>query len=300
MTTVGNKIAEQRTFVVGWFAVVVLSRLYTVVLCDIGEKLFGFEWLCHTWVHDIAVYLWFELIVFGPVMWFALYQINTDVFSGQPSDGTANNPHRRVHFAATAAAAAYFYGVGVHVADTIEVLSREREGITDGPVYDLVLFIDEDVSHYIQFVSLFFLIGWYVIHDRPGRTTYPDLALFLGVAHGIERGLGTIEGGKWFMGPAVVAWMLVAVWVRQRRVGSAASQEFFVRFAIAFTIVFPLTLGAYYLWSGDFTAPSAIGDGEYLQLAIGSVGLAGALTAVAVALDRRLRRGAAPVAGSKS
>ena len=128
----------------------------------------------------------------------------------------------------------------MHVADTIEVFSREHEGITEGRAYELVYFIDEGVSHYIQFVSLFFVIGWFVIFDRAGRTAHASLALFLGAAHGVERGLGTIEGEKWYAVPVLVLWVAGAARLRHRRVGRHAFGEFFFRYALVFVAMVPV------------------------------------------------------------
>ncbi len=197
-----------------------------------------------------------------------------------------------------AAGAVFIYGVGVHVADTVEVLSRQREGITDGAVYELVHFLDEGVSHYIQFVSLVFVLGWFVSFDRRGRTAHPTAALCLGVAHGLERSTGIIEGEKWFIGPAVIAWMVAAVWLRWRRVGPAARSEFFVRYAVAFVLVLPIAQATYYAWLGSFTPPSELSDTDYARLAAGMIALGASVTVVIVGLDRRLFRLEGPQRGS--
>lgn len=284
--------SERRTRMIWWFGVVVLGRLYTVLLCDIPEPLFGIDWLCRTWFHDIPSYLWVELVLYGPIMWLALHQITADVFGDVPSDPEALARHRRIEFAATAAAAIFLYGVGVHVADTIEVFSRERVGVTDGAVYDLVYFLDEGLSHYIQFIPLFFIIGWFVIFDRPGRHEHSSWAMFLGAAHGVERGLGTIEGEKWFLAGAAVAWMALAAWLRRRRVGPVAADEFFFRYALVFTAMLPATQLAYVLWFDGVEPPSGLDDGDYAQLAIGASLLTLAATAIAIGADRlgRARR----------
>ena len=268
---------------------IVFGRLYTVVMCDIIGRLLGFDAVAYTWIHDIPTYLWVELIVYGPVMWFALYQVTTDVFGDIPSDPSELRRHRRRQFVATAAGAAYLYGVGVHVADTIEVFSREHEGITEGRAYELVYFIDEGVSHYIQFVSLFFVIGWFVIFDRAGRTAHASLALFLGAAHGVERGLGTIEGEKWYAVPVLVLWVAGAARLRHRRVGRDAFGEFFFRYALVFVAMVPVSQIAYGLWFGGFEPASAFDDAEYVQLALGAAALTLAGTVAAHAADRWTR-----------
>ena len=173
-----------------------LPALFTAFLCDFLGRILGLEFISFTWIHGIPTYLWLEITLYGPVMWLALTQVNADVFGDVPTEPEALRRHHRLQFAATVAIAILLYGVGVHVTDTSEVLSREREHVTDGAVYELVYFLDEGFSHFIQFFALFFVMGWFLIYDRVGRTASPSIALFLGVVHGIERGVGIIEGEK--------------------------------------------------------------------------------------------------------
>lgn len=284
-----ESLTRVRTRAVLWFGVVVFGRIYTVILCDLPDLIFDIDSVCYTWYQNIPSYLWVELIFYGSVMWFALHQVSTDVFGDVPTEPHALKIHRRRHFIAEAAIAVFFYGVGVHVADTIEVLSREREGITDGAVYELVRFLDEGVSHYIQFTSLFFVLGWFLIFDRAGRTGFASVAIFLGAAHGVERALGIIEGEKWFGGPAVIVWLLFAAWLRTRRVGSAAYREFFFRHAIAFVIILPACQALYYFWFDGFPPPSELSDSEYVEVIVGATVLTAGGTAALLGLDRRLQ-----------
>ena len=279
-------LTQIRTPATAWFAVFVFARLYTAVLNDFLGRILGLEFISYTWIHGIPTYLWLEIIFYGPIIWLALTQVNADVFGDVPTEPEALRKHRRLQFAGTMAIAILLYGIGVHVTDTIEVLSRTREHITEGAVYDLVYFLDEGFSHYIQFFALFFVMGWFLIFDRLGRTAHPSIALFLGAVHGIERGVGIIEGEKWFLGPAVLVWMSTAAWLRWRRVGSAASSEFFFRHAIAFCLTLPVSQAMYYIWFHSFPPPSSLSDSELAQMAIGAVGLAVVGTVVVAALDR--------------
>ena len=279
---VANRI---RTPAVAWFAVFVFARLYTAVLNDFLGRILGLDFISYTWIHGIPTYLWLEIIFYGPIIWLALTQVNADVFGDVPTEPEALRKHRRLQFIATFAIAILIYGIGIHVTDTISVLS-EREQMTDGPVYDLTYFLDEGLSHYIQFFPLFFVMGWFLIHDRPGRTGYPYIALFLGVVHGIERGVGIIEGEKWFLGPAVFVWMGIAAWLRWRRVGSAVFAEFFFRHAVAFCVILPVCQVVYFIWFDSFPPPSRLSDSEITQMAVGAVLLTVVGTAVFGALDR--------------
>ncbi len=279
-------ITRVRTSAVFWFSVVVFARLYTAILCDFLGRILGFDFICYTWVNNIPSYLWVEIIFYGPVIWFSLHQVNTDVFGDVPTDPEALKKHRRLQLIGTVAIAIILYGVGIHVTDTLEVLSREREGITDGAVYDLIYFLDEGLSHYVQFFPLFFVMGWFLIYDREGRTGNAYLALFLGVAHGVERAVGIIEGEKWFLGPLVMTWMGAAAWLRWRRVGAAAFGEFFFRHAMAFLLILPACQLLYYVWFGAFPPPSFLSDSELVEMAVGAVGLTAIGTVVVIAIDR--------------
>jgi hypothetical protein len=274
-----------RTPVTAWFAVFVFARLYTAVLNDFLGRILGLEFISYTWIYGIPTYLWLEIIFYGPVIWLALTQVNADVFGDVPTEPEALRRHRRLQFAATFAIAVLIYGIGIHVTDTLSVLS-EREDMTEGAVYELIYFLDEGLSHYIQFFPLFFVMGWFLIYDRPGRTAYPSIALFLGAVHGIERGVGIIEGEKWFLGPAVIAWMALAAWLRWRRVGSAAPAEFFFRHAVAFCLTLPASQFLYYIWFDAFPPPSSLSDSEITQMAVGAVVLAVVGTVVIASLDR--------------
>ncbi|MDA1349436.1 MAG: hypothetical protein O3A47_11335 [Chloroflexi bacterium] len=207
------------------------------------------------------------------------------MFGDVPSEPEALRRHRRAKLTSTMAIAFVLYGVGVHVTDAIEVFSREHEGITDGSVYDLVYFLDEGLSHYFQFFPFFFVMGWFLIYDRPGRTAYPYLAIFFGVAHGVERTVGIIEGEKWFLGPAAFAWMAFAAWLRWRRVGPGAATEFFFKHAVAFCLTVPVTLTVYYTRFDSFPPPSGLSQGRLAEVWVGSV-LVTVVCTAAVVLDR--------------
>lgn len=283
----GNEqlLTKIRTPVTAWFAVFVFARLYTAVLNDFLGRILGLEFISFTWIHGIPTYLWLEIIFYGPVIWLALTQINADVFGDVPADPAALRKHRRLQFVATFAIAILIYGIGIHATDTISVLS-EREHDTDDAVYELAYFLDEGLSHYVQFFPLFFVMGWFVIYDRPGRTGHPYVAVLLGVVHGIERGVGIIEGEKWFLGPAVIVWMATAAWLRWRRVGPAAGSEFFFRHAVVFCFSLPASHALYYAWFESFPPPSSLTDSELVQMAAGAVALTIVGTVLVAVFDR--------------
>ncbi len=278
---------RERTAAIAWFTVVVFAYYYKVVLCGVFGHTLGWSFVCDPYVHGITLNHWIETLVYCPLLWLGLHQVNTDVFGDVPSDPRALRTHRRRQLIGEGAIAVVLYGTGVHIANVIEINSRERQDIATGPVYDLVKFLDEGLSHYLQFVPLFFVIGWFIVNDRPGRTGHATWALFMGVGHGVERAVGIIEGGKWFLGPPTVLWLVLAVTLRVRRRGGAAWSEFFVRYAVAFCVALPSTQLAYRLRFGAFTQPSALGEAKLTQLAIGGATLTIIGTALAIAADQR-------------
>ena len=121
-------ITRIRTRAVFWFSVVVFARLYTAVLNDFLGRILGLEFIGYTWINGIPTYLWIEIIFYGPIIWLALHQVNTDVFGDLPTEPEALKKHRRRQFIGTIAIAIILYGIGVHVTDTIEVLSVSEKG----------------------------------------------------------------------------------------------------------------------------------------------------------------------------
>ncbi len=79
----------------------------------------GLEFIPYTWLYEIPTYLWVEIIFYGPLIWLALHQVNTDVFGDVPTEPEALKKHRRLQFIGTVSIAIILYGVGIHVTDTI-------------------------------------------------------------------------------------------------------------------------------------------------------------------------------------
>jgi hypothetical protein len=270
----GVGTAERQRHAIGWFAVVVFAYYYKAVLCGLFGSVLGIESLGSTHIRGISTNHWIEILVYCPLLWLALHQINSSVF-GEPSTGSrSGRAHERRRLISEFAIALVIYGTGVHIANVIEIYSRERQGIESGEVYELVYFLDEGMSHYLQFIPLFFVIGWFVIHDPTGRSMFPTLALFFGVGHGVERAVGVIEGGKWFLGPPTIVWLGVAAAIRRRRlrrVGFDARDDFFYRYAIAFCVTLPIAQLLYLGRYGSFAQPSALGESRMTIMAIGTI-----------------------------
>jgi hypothetical protein len=275
-----------RTNVVAWFAVVVFAYYYKALLCGFLGHTLGLDFICFTWIAGISTNHWIEIVVYCPLLWFALHQVNADVFGHLPADRRSFLWNRRLHLVGELAIALVIYGTGIHIANVIEIYARERSGDADGDLYNLIYLLDEGISHYVQFVPLFFVIGWFIINDRPGRTAHPLVAVFFGVGHGVERAVGIIEGAKWFLGPPTVVWIAFAAWLRWRKHGREAANEFFFRYAVAFSISLPVSQAAYFLRFNSFDQPSGLTDNHLAQIAIGAILLTGLGTALLASADR--------------
>lgn len=289
MAQPAGAIAGQRTHVALWFAVVVFAYYYKVLFCGFLGDVIGADCVCETSVRGISTNHWFEIIVYAPLLWLALHQVNADVFDDLALDPDDRRRRRLQRLVGEFAIALVIYGAGIHIANVIEIYSRVGQGIESGEVYRLIYFLDEDVSHYVQFVPLFFVIGWFIIHDRLPHPDHATLALLLGVGHGVERAVGIIEGSKWFLGPATVLWLGAAALVRARRFNGVAAtvrDDFFFRYAVAFCLAFPVAQLAYLAEVGSFTSPSELRDSESVVIATGAMLLTLIGTAVLAASER--------------
>jgi hypothetical protein len=288
MDDVGGGVDGRRK-AVGWFAVVVFAYYYKAVLCGFFGGVLGMQSLGGTMLHGISTNHWIEIVIYCPLLWLALHQVNAAVFAVNASDPVERRAVERRRLVGDFAIALVIYGTGVHIANVIEIYSREQRGIEQGAVYDLVYFIDEGMSHYIQFVPLFFAIGWFIIYDDPRSTRYPTVALFLGVGHGVERAIGLIEGGKWFLGAPTLVWIGAASSLRHRRLhqlGIDWRDDFFSRYAIAFCVTFPIAQVAYLGRYGSFAQPSTFDESRAVLMGVGVIAMTLVGTSLFAASER--------------
>jgi hypothetical protein len=237
MNELAGVIDRHRTKVAVWFAVIVFAYYYKAVLFGFFGHVLGIDFLGSTWVRGISIDHWIEIVIYCPLLWLALHQVNADVFGDLPADPEESQVQRRRQLIGEFAIALVIYGTGVHIANAIEIFAREHQGIETGEIYDLVYFIDEGMSHYLQFVPLFFVIGW-------------------------------------FLGPPTVMWLALAAfvrWRRFRRVRALALDDFLFRYAVAFCVTLPLAQLAYLIEFGSFAQPSGLGDSRLKIVAVGAV-----------------------------
>jgi len=273
-------VSDGHSRMVTWLAVVVFAYSYKLVLVELLPDALGYNGVSRTLIRGIDVNHWIEIIIYYPLVWLALHEVNENLFG-------VDRSHRRL--IGEFAIAMWVYGSGVHIANVLELYLREQRGIHQGEVYKLVYFFDEDFSHYLQLLPLFFLFGWFVINDRARIGVYPTIAILLGVGHGVERSFGTIEAGKWFLGVPLMVWLSFAAWARKRRLSQLAidaRDDFFFRYALSFAITLPVAQLAYFGQFGSFRQPSNLGNSDDHLMAVGVVVLTLMGTGVLVASER--------------
>ena len=209
-----------------WFTATCLAYYYKPLMCGGVADSLGAGGFCDASVRGISMNQWAEIVLYCPSMWLGLHLSKRDVFEGARVHRGERHSLQRQELAADLGIALLLYGYGLHVANVIEIHSRRDARITSGSVYDLTYFLDEDLSHYVIQLSLFFVLGWLIAYDRPDRVEGATVALLIGVAHGVERGVSFVESGKSFFVFPVLSWFVFAVVTRWRRRRSRLASVF--------------------------------------------------------------------------
>ncbi len=246
-----------------WYLVYIcFAYHYKVIICGFFGEVLGYDFLCHTMIHGVTTNHWFEQLVYAPVLWYALYKIIIIVF-GPHENEVLSKGLKRLKTIAIFFLAMYIYGVGIHFTNTIEIYARTQLGIESGALYDQVYWVDEQLSHWIQFFFFFILIAWIIIFDRLDRIRSPYSAISIGLLHGLERTIGVIEGDNpsiaFVMGIVILVACLIR-WDRHARNFHRAWKDFFFRYGLSFGISILISLFVYPRIFGGFVQPSAMGN----------------------------------------
>ena len=102
MGDVGGTV-DGRAHAVGWFAVVVFAYYYKAVLVGFIGGVLGMDWMGGTMVRGISTNHWIEIVIYCPLLWLALHQVNASVFGADRG---------RRHLIAEFAIAIVIYGTG--------------------------------------------------------------------------------------------------------------------------------------------------------------------------------------------
>ncbi len=260
---------------------------YKLIFCGGMGLGLGQTWICYTMIGGISTNHWFEHLVYAPLMWITLVKINQIVF-GPGENEILSKAQNRKKWIGQALAALYLYGYGMHITNTVEIWARQHNGITTGTVYELIWWLDEQFSHWVQYISFFPLIAWFVINDRLDRNHSKNAAIITGVLHGVDRGVGVIEGDNYMMAFYLIGVMMVGCvfrWYRHDKNFWRSWQDFFFRHVFLFCITMILLIGSYSFFFGLDIQPSEMGKAA-VQVAILGIVIIVIETILVVGLDR--------------
>jgi hypothetical protein len=258
-----NKIpATESKTLAFWMMYVLFAYHYKVIVCGFFGKTMGYDWLCETLVHGVTTNHWFEQLIYVPILWFAFYKI-TEIVFGPAENEILSKKVRRLKFWAHFFLVMLIYGIGIHFANTIEIFARVYLHITDGELYNQIYWVDEQLSHWIQFFFYFLFFAWLIIHDRLDRRQGASVAIFTGLLHGLERAIGVIEGDSPHTALVYGCVILVACYLRfQKHEQNFARvwQDFFFRHGLSFGISMPTAIFMYEWVFDGLKQPSTMGN----------------------------------------
>lgn len=154
--------------------------------------------------------------------------------------------------------ACFLYGHAMHVtANSINTYITEvhqyREQVP-GDAYDLIYFLDEDLSHLILFGSFFALLTIWSLNDSSLTSRNLSIQMIgLGMVQGIAQGIAMIEASKPLL-PFVIAGTILIMLFIVSPIKSGIVRFYMISTAI-FMILTPL---GYWIVLGDLEQPSRL------------------------------------------
>eukprot|EP00026_Physarum_polycephalum_P005852 Phypoly_transcript_05891.p1 GENE.Phypoly_transcript_05891~~Phypoly_transcript_05891.p1 ORF type:complete len:317 (-),score=38.66 Phypoly_transcript_05891:417-1367(-) len=232
------------------------------------------RFICLRLVFFVDVNHWIELFLYCPLLFFSLYHANRIVFRESKRDESEEfhnhlSHNLRKHIGAFMIGL-NLYGMGIHAsANPIEIYAREHDGMDySSNTYRLIHGMDENLSHWIQFIPFFFVIGWYIINDKTGRFAGKYISVFMGVGHGVDRAVGVIEGNSWYFGIPMSLWLLFCCywrWLKYKKNFSMCMDDYFFCHGIALGTTIPTCQILYLILFGGFVQPSEHKAAYYYQ-----------------------------------
>jgi hypothetical protein len=274
---------------------VCIAYHYKVIFCGLLGKILGYTWICNTMIHGVTTNHWFEQLVYVPLLWYVFYRMIVVVFG--PHEGEIlGKSIRTKKVLALFFATMYTYSLGIHFTNTLEIYSRVYLDISSGPLYDQIYWIDEIMSHWIQFFFYFLFFAWLIVYDRLDRDDGSYVALFTGLLHGVERAVGVIEGDNANIAIFYGTWILIACFIRWKKHGNDFARvwkDFFFRHGLSFGISMPIGIFSYHLIFNGFVQPSSMGDTAWKVVVFGGAFILIGFT-LAVAIDSLLSKKSKP------
>lgn len=287
---VSNRIPAGQSKELKWLMIYVcVAYHYKVIFCGLFGKVLGYTWICNTMIHGVTANHWFEQMVYVPLLWYVLYRMIVVVFGPHKNEVLGKSVQTK-KVLALFFATMYTYSQGIHFANTIEIYSRVHLDISSGPLYDQIYWVDEILSHWIQFFFYFLFFAWLIVFDRLDRVHGSHIATFTGLLHGLERAIGVIEGDNPNNALIFGSWILIGCfirWKKHEKDFARVWKDFFFRHGLSFGISMPIGIFSYYLTFNGFVQPSTLGDSAWKVVVFGAAFILIGFT-LAIAIDNFL------------
>jgi hypothetical protein len=224
-----------------WLSIFTLVPIATIVAVELNKRVL-------IWHFRLVDFI--DLVVLAPFYLIALYNLHRTI-----------KPKGIYNHLSIAGIATFLYGHAMHVTGNaintfITEVHHYRNLIPDDS-YELIYFLDENLSHYIIFIALFaLLIIWCVAETRMESTRLLWPATALGVVEGIVQTIAMIEGSKPFL-PFIIGTMMIVclLWVGKKRGGINTP---ICRYALATAIGLLFAPLIYLVVVGSLTEPSEL------------------------------------------
>ncbi len=252
--------AKNAPYLVWCILFISIGNQYKLLFCGFLGKVIGLDSICYTMFHGISTNHWFEHFVFVPLLWIVLNYLNNVVFSSTSSSRATSKP-TKLKWLGQFLCVLFVYGHGIHITNTLEIMARDN-GLANGLLYEQIWWLDEEVSHWLQFGAFFSLIALFITQDGLDRQQGAKMAVLTGILHGIDRGVGFVEGNNPFLGFALIVMIGMACWVRwqkHERDFQRVWKDFFFRHGIIFATTVLIFLVSYQLVFGLAIQPSTMG-----------------------------------------
>ncbi|MFK7775314.1 MAG: hypothetical protein AB8F94_24455 [Saprospiraceae bacterium] len=246
---------------------------YKLIFCGFFGKVLGYSWICNTMIHGVSTNHWFEQLVYAPLLWYVMYRIIIVVFGPHHREVLGKSVQTK-KVLALFFATIHIYALGIHFTNTIEIYSRVHLDISSGPLYEQIFWVDEVLSHWIQFFFYFLFFAWLITYDRLDREDGGKIAIFTGLLHGLERSIGVIEGDNPYSALVFGTWILIAClirWKNHKKDFTRVWKDFFFRYGLTFGISMPIGLLSYHLTFDGFIQPSTMKDSAWEVVVFGAV-----------------------------
>lgn len=195
-----------------------------------------------------------DLIFLAPFYLFALFKINNVILSD----------YRRsfLRMLSIYLICMFLYGHSMHLtANAINTYSTEINNYLDripSDTYELIFFFDEDLGHWLLFISIYSLIGlWILFSNKKGHFLS---AFSCGLSFGIVYAIIMIESSQPWFGFVASLWLLgCSFWKLDLfKIYKTNSISYTLPvFGVSFGVMLLTTEILYFVILGDFQQPSS-------------------------------------------